>query len=295
MKALRQETTCRSLRTGAWAFAFSAALTFAEAQLVRPGPNGHRLITVPAGDYQLGAKNYPTNPLRTVTLAAYQLADIETTNQQFAAFTAATGYRSDAEKRGKAHIFRYGKPEWAWIETDGACWRFPHGPVGTDVVKKLASHPVTCLSAADAAAYCRWAGGRLPTQAEWEAAARAGATTRYPWGDNFDPRRANTWTLPTHATARPQADGWEFTAPVRSFPPNAWGFYDVIGNVFEFCADLPPRLPQKATQPLTSARGGSWWCSANTCQAFTLTANGTMPLHASLPNQGFRIAFDPAR
>ena len=85
-------------------------------------------------------------------------------------------------------------------------------------------------------------------------------------------------------------DGWEFTAPVRNFPPNAWGLYDVIGNVFEFVSDLPHGVKEKPDQPLTSARGGSWWCSKYSCNAFNLLDNGTMPRHGSLPNQGFRLA-----
>lgn len=256
-------------------------------------PNGHRLITVPAGEYRIGSWNHPTNPQRTVALKSYQLADAETTNRQFAGFIRATHYRTDAQRRGKAHIFAPGKGEWRWVETPGANWRFPRGPAGPDAVKELPDHPVTCLSAADAAAYCRWAGGRLPTQAEWETAARAGATGRYPWGDTFNPLLTNTWNGATHAR-NTKKDGWEFTAPVRSFPPNAWGFYDVIGNVFEFCSDLPPGIRVKPEQPLTSARGGSWWCSPDTCKAYNLIDNGTMPLHGSLPNQGFRIAFDAA-
>lgn len=257
----------------------------------RTGPHGHRLITVPAGTWQIGGWNHPTNPRRKVTLPAFRLADSETTNRQFAAFIADTGYRTDAERRGKAHTFAYGQPEWRWVETDGAFWRFPRGPQGPDSVKTLVDHPVTCLSAADAAAYCRWAGGRLPTQAEWEVAARGGVSIKFPWGPDFDPTKANTWNGATHAK-NTRTDGWEFTAPVRQFPPNAWGFHDVIGNVFEFTADLPPGVRQKPGQALTSARGGSWWCSPNTCKAFNLIDNGTMPLHGSLPNQGFRIAFD---
>lgn len=258
------------------------------------GANGHQFVSVPAGEYRVGGKTHGTNPLRTAKLAAWLIADAETTNAQFAKFVAATGYKTDAEKRGKAHIFRYGEAEWKWIETEGACWRFPRGPKGPDAVKKLAQHPVTCISAADAAAYCKWAGGRLPTQAEWETAARAGATTLYPWGDEFDPKKANTWNGTTHRK-NTMVDGWEFTAPVRSYPPNAWGLYDVIGNVFEYVADVPKMVKQRPSQPLTSARGGSWWCSQGTCRAYNLLDNGTMALHGSLPNQGFRMAKDAGK
>lgn len=251
--------------------------------------NNHRLITVPAGNYRMGESGHPTNPPRTVSLPSYQISDAETSNAQFSQFIVSTRYRTDAEKRGKAHIFMYGQPEWKWVETGGACWRFPRGPAGPDAIKSLSHHPVTCLSAADAEAYCKWAGGRLPTQAEWETAARAGATLRYPWGKTFDPKLANTWNGTTHSK-NTLTDSWEFTAPVRSYPPNAWGLYDVIGNVFEFCSDLPPTVRAKPGQPLTSARGGSWWCSPNTCKASNLIDNGTMPKHGSLPNQGFRLA-----
>ena len=255
--------------------------------------HGHQLVPVAAGEYKTGAKGHGTNPPRTVQLAAYLIADAETTNEQFLAFVEATGYRTDAERRGSAQAFRYGKPEWVWIDTPGTCWRKPHGPDGPDAAKTQPQHPVTCISAADAAAYCRWAGGRLPTQAEWETAARAGSTGLYPWGAFWKPERANTWNGVTHSK-NTMEDGWEFTAPVRSYPPNAWGLYDVIGNVFEYVADVPPMVKQKPEQPLASARGGSWWCSARTCKAYNLVDNGTMALHGSLPNQGFRIAVDAA-
>jgi sulfatase modifying factor 1 len=258
------------------------------------GRNGHQMVTVAAGDYKVGAKGHGLNPLRTVKLAAFRIADAETTNAQFAKFIAATGYKTDAERRDKAHVFRYGESEWRWIETAGANWRRPRGPDGPNALKELPQHPVTCLSAADAAAYCAWAGGRLPTQAEWEVAARAGSTTLYPWGAKFDAKLANTWNGITHAR-NTMEDGWEFTAPVRSYPANAWGLHDVIGNVFEYVSDLPARVKQNPAQPLTSARGGSWWCSARTCRAYNLVDCGTMARHGSLPNQGFRLATDAAK
>lgn len=259
---------------------------------IREGPNGHWLVSVPAGGYRVGGPGHPGNPPRTVQLKNYLIADTETTNAQFAAFLKASAYKTDAERRGSAHIFHYGAPEWKWIDTKGACWRFPHGPSGLDAVRDLPQHPVTCVSAADAMAYAAWAGGRLPTQAEWETAARAGSRDRFPWGSDFKPALANTWDGVTHSRST-KADGWEFTAPVRSFPPNAWGLCDAIGNVFEFVSDLPSGIQVKSGQPLVSARGGSWWCSARACHAYNLLDNGTMPLHGSLPNQGFRMVFDP--
>ncbi len=280
------------MRSGIYALMLAAA-PIAAAQEKPPakvaGQNGHQLVPVAAGEYKVGAKGHATNPPRTAKFSACLIADAETTNSQFAKFVAATGHRTDAEKRGAAHVFRYGEREWRWIETTGACWRRPRGPDGPDAVKVLANHPVTCLSAADAAAYCKWAGGRLPTQAEWEVAARAGSTMLYPWGAEFQPDKANVWNGLTHQK-NTKEDGWEFTAPVRSYAPNAWGLYDVIGNVFEFVSDIPPMVKEKKEQPLTSARGGSWWCSSHTCKAYNLVDNGTMALHGSLPNQGFRLA-----
>jgi sulfatase modifying factor 1 len=279
-----------------WLAAFGPLASSSPGKSAAPakvaGPNGHQLVPVAAGEYKIGARGHPTNPPRTAKLEACLISDAETTNAQFARFVGATGYRTDAERRGSAHIFRYGEAEWKWIDTAGASWRRPRGPEGPDAVKDLPEHSVTSVSAADAAAYCKWAGGRLPTQAEWEVAARAGSREKYPWGAKFHPDKANIWNGLTHAK-NTKEDGWEFTAPVRSFPPNAWGLHDVIGNVFEFVSDLPPGTKQKSDQPLTSARGGSWWCSKHTCNAFNLEDNGTMPLHGSLPNQGFRLAVNP--
>ena len=270
-----------------WSMA-SAALAGAPEK--KDGPNRHRLVPVPAGNYAVGQKGHTLNPLRTVALKAYMIADAETTNAQFAAFVTATGYVTTAERRGSAQVFRYGQAEYKWPSEDGASWRLPFGKAGKKA-EELPQHPVTQISATDAAAYCRWAGGRLPTQAEWEVAARAGVATLYPWGDKFDPRRANIWNGTTHQR-NTMEDGWEFTAPVRSFAPNAWGLYDVCGNVFEYTSDLPPGIRQRLRNPLTAARGGSWWCSPTTCRYYNLLDTGTLEKNGSLPNQGFRIVFE---
>jgi formylglycine-generating enzyme len=269
-----------------WLMAAAAVAGPAKAD----GPHGHRLVMVAAGDYTVGQKGHAMNPLRTVALKACAIADAETTNAQFAAFVTATGYRTTAERRGSAQVFRYGQPEYRWPSEDGASWRLPFGKAGRPA-SSLPQHPVTQVSAIDAAAYCRWAGGRLPTQAEWETSARAGAKTLYPWGDEFDVRRANIWNGATHQR-NTREDGWEFTSPVRSYAPNAWGLYDVCGNVFEYTSDLPPGVRTRRTAPLTSARGGSWWCSPSTCRFYNLVDAGTMQRSGSLPNQGFRIVFD---
>ena len=141
----------RAVVISLWLAAAVSAAAQAPAKL--SGRHGHQLVPVPSGEYKVGAQGHPTNPPRTVKLAAFLMADAETTNAQFAAFVKATSYRTDAERRGSAHIFKYGEAEWVWMDTKGACWRRPRGPAGPDAVKKLAAHPVTCISAADAAAY----------------------------------------------------------------------------------------------------------------------------------------------
>ncbi len=253
------------------------------------GPNGHRLVTVAAGPYRLGEKGHPINPAHVARLAAYQISDAETTNAQFAAFVASTGYVTDAEKRGFGKVFREGMPDWIWNSMKGASWRNPFGAAGAEASDKP-NDPVTQISGSDAEAYCQWVGGRLPTLDEWEAAARAGKTTRFPWGTEIGKGHANIWNGKTHL-AEGGGDGFTYVAPVRSYPPNAWGLYDVIGNVFEYCSDLPAvyRGREKA---LIAGRGGSWWCSQGTCSYFNLVDIGSMDRHGSLANQGFRVVFD---
>lgn len=254
------------------------------------GPNGHVLVTVPAGTYLLGEKDHRLNPWHKARLKAFQIADAETTFAQFSRFVAETHYVTDAERRGWGKTFHAGLAEWEWDNAEGATWR---RPFGLDRPAPADEEPVTQISGDDARAYCHWLGGRLPTCDEWEAAARAGSRDRWPWGDHFIPGRANVWNGETHEaeTAGPDGDGFVYLAPVRSFPPNRWGLYDVIGNVFEYCADLPPVLRGRE-KTIIAGRGGSWWCSANTCHSFNLVDIGHMDRHGSLANQGFRIVFD---
>lgn len=255
--------------------------------------NGHEFVSIMAGEFRLGSEGHEKNPLRTVRLGAFSIAKTETTNAQFARFVAATGYVTDAERRGYGKTFREGLAEWEWETTEGACWRFPNGP-DAGGIDGVDDHPVTQISWRDAVAYCEWAGGRLPTLDEWEAAAGAGADGRdaregaYPWEGAFDPARANIWNGAYH-TRDTRLDGWLLTSPVASFPPTRSGLYDVIGNVFEFCADDITHLHPGAPTRLRAARGGSWWCSATSCNYFNLTDFGRMAEYASFSNHGFRM------
>ncbi len=256
------------------------------------GPNGHVLILVPAGEREVGARGHERNPLRTVKLAGFAIAETETTNAQFARFVEATGYVTDAERRGTGKVAFEGMPDWAWEQVPGATWRRPFGGRGKSW-EELKDHPVTQISGADAEAYCKWLGGRLPTLAEWETAARAGKSTRYPWGNRYEPAHANTWDGAGHEK-NTREDGHLYTAPVKSYPPNDWGLYDVIGNVFEYCSGLPVGARPGDEKRLVAGRGGSWWCSPGTCGFFNLVDIGQMDRHGSLANQGFRVAMDPA-
>ncbi len=245
-------------------------------------------VRVPAGTYRVGAAGHSRNPRREVTLAAFEIADAETTNEQFARFVDATGYKTDAERRGYGLTFKEGMVDWQWASTPGAFWREPFGP-GSEAPPQ---HPVTQISEADSEAYCAWAGLRLPTLDEWEVAARAGSDGLYPWGDELEPEgkpRANIWGGATHEH-NDRRDGFVYTAPVRSYAPNAWGLYDVIGNVFEYCSDVPVDPSGERRPDLAAGRGGSWWCSAGCCNFFNLVDVGSMNRHASLANQGFRVA-----
>lgn len=280
------------MKTCALLFLCALAAQAAPPEL-REGPNGHSFVLVPAGTYAVGSENGARNPPRQVELGAFAIADAETTNAQFDVFVSATKYLTDAERRGFGKVSREGMPDWAWDDVPGADWRHPYGPDGPSW-EDLREHPVTQISGADAAAYSRWLGGRLPSLDEWEVAARAGAETRYPWGDDFDAKKANIWNGLSHRK-NTREDGHLFTAPVRSFPANAWGLHDVIGNVFEYGAGLPEGVAEQDRDRLVAGRGGSWWCSVGTCDFYNLADIGMMDRHGSLANQGFRAAFDPAQ
>lgn len=253
-------------------------------------PHGHKLVTIPAGKYELGSEDHPLNKPHVFETSGFRIADAETTNGQFAAFVEATGYVTHAERNGWSLIGGEGDAEWVWKKTEGANWRRPFGADGY-AAEDFPDHPVTQISGEDARAYCKWAGGRLPHFEEWEVAARAGAKTPYPWGENIGAKNANIWNGESHRKNTLE-DGFVLTSPVRSFPANAWGLYDVIGNVFEYCEGYPVWMDAKDMERKICGRGGSWWCSAGSCNFYNLLDMGRMFRTASLPNQGFRIVFE---
>ncbi len=240
-------------------------------------------------------------PAHRVVISPFYMDSTEVTNTEFASFVEATGYETDAEKRGSSWVYKKGLTDWEDIK--GADWRHPLGPDST-IADKM-SHPVVNVSWNDATAYARWAGKRLPTEAEWEYSARGGREGEiYPWGNRLSPEGkplANFWQGAWPANNKLE-DGYYYTAPVASFAPNGYGLFDMIGNVWEWTADWyeedyykhspakDPRGPDSGE--LRVARGGSWFCSENYCGAYRVGFRGRSPQDASFNNVGFRCAKD---
>jgi len=279
----------------------------------------HDWASVPGGAYQLGGEDADANPddgegpLRQVVLSPFRISATVVTNREFAAFVKATAYVTEAERLGSAFVFhslasarvrktvrrRLAAAPW-WLEVKGACWRWPGGR-GTHILDKPV-HPVVQVSWNDARAYCDWAGVRLPTEAEWEAAARGGLRgARYPWGNELTPggrHMCNVWqgAFPDKDDAD---DGFHGTCAVRSFPPNGYGLYEVAGNVWEWCADVfssavlegrsgrDPVGP--AEGPARVIRGGSFLCHESYCNRYRVAARSSNAPDSAASHIGFRV------
>lgn len=283
------------------------------------GPVARDWVEVAAGLHRLGGEDADANPgdgegpVRDVRLGAFRIAATTVTNAEFAAFVKDSGYVTDAERIGWSFVFhslvapriartvrrKVAEAPW-WLAVKDASWRWPAGR-GSHVADK-GDHPVVHVSWNDALAYCGWAGARLPSEAEWEAAARGGLVgARYPWGDELTPggaHRCNIWQgdFPVRDLAE---DGFHGTAPVRSFPPNGIGLYEVAGNVWEWCADWfttdpAPRSGDDPQGPATGEarviRGGSFLCHASYCNRYRVAARSLNTPDSASSNTGFRVA-----
>jgi sulfatase modifying factor 1 len=267
------------------------------------------------GDYGFAADG--EGPVHAVRLEAFFVDATCVTNGQFNAFVNAIRYKTEAERFGWSFVF-YGHltpkqqatavrlrvlgSEW-WCRVDGATWRHPEGP-GTHI-KQRWDYPVVQVSWNDACAYAAWAGKRLPTEAEWECAARGGLVQqRFPWGDELEPdgrHLMNVWqgTFPEHNTC---ADGFYGPAPAKSFKANGHGLYNMTGNVWEWCWDwfdpgyyrVAPR--EHPTGPATGGRrvmrGGSYLCHASYCNRYRTDARSSNTPDSSTTNLGFRCVRD---
>lgn len=258
-------------------------------------------------------------PVRTVQVEQFSIDRYALTNARFAAFVVVSGYQTDAERLGWSFVFQnFLPPEhpptravaaapW-WRVVPGADWAHPEG-VGSNLEGRW-DHPVVHLSWRDAAAFAAWVGGRLPTEAEWEYAARGGLVqTSFPWGDRLQEggrHHCNVWqgTFPTHDRA---LDGYSGTAPVNAFEPNGFGLYNVVGNVWEWTADAwssscADRGAAEAQRPGTAAqevtandervmKGGSYLCHASYCNRYRLGARSRSTSDSSTGHLGVRVAY----
>ena len=265
------------------------------------------LLELPGGTFWMGSdeERYPDDgegPARPVHVDRFRMAAYAVRNDEFARFTAATGYVTTAEREGWSFVFGGLLPEdfpptravvqapW-WRQVLGANWRQPEGP-GT-AVDDRPDHPVVHVSWIDARAFCRWAGGRLPSEAEWEYAARGGRERcRYPWGNELTPGGEHLMNVfqgrfPTENTG---ADGFVGTAPVDAFPPNGFGLHNATGNVWEWTAD---RFGPSAARTARNA-GGSYLCHESYCWRYRCAARSANTPDSSAGNIGFRMAADRA-
>jgi len=252
-------------------------------------------------------------PIRAVTVSTFVIACHAVSNLQFGDFVRATGYTTDAERYGWSFVFDGLLPQasradltgrargtpW-WVAVPHAYWAQPEGPSST-VLERL-DHPVVHVSWNDARAYCKWSGTRLPTEAEWEMAARGGLDQAiYAWGNDLQPdgtHRCNIWqgVFPDHNTAD---DGYFGTAPVHAFEPNGYGLHNVAGNVWEWCEDYFSAQYHTTTAsidplvvdptPYRSLRGGSFLCHDSYCNRYRVAARSSNTPDSAASNIGFRV------
>jgi sulfatase modifying factor 1 len=312
-----------------------------------PAPAG--MVWVPGGTFRMGTTDdnphFADAPEHEVEVGGFWMDETEVTNAQFAAFVKATGYLTVAEKpRSRESLLAFlppgskdpppemlvpgslvftppnshpqdlGDPSRWWTVIPGACWKHPEGP-GSDIKDRM-DHPVVHVCWNDAQAYVEWAGKRLPTEAEWEFAARGGLVGKtYSWGDEPPGEggkwRCNIWQGEFSRKNTP-ADGALRTAPVKSFAPNGFGLYDMAGNVWEWCSDKyrpeyymtgPRRNPTGPDEsydvmeanpllPKRVQRGGSFLCRDEFCSRYKPYGRGKGAIDEGLSHVGFRCVKD---
>ncbi len=290
--------------------------------MVEPGVrHPTSLVTVPAGRYRVGDESDRAyagdgeGPVHHVALPAFHIDALAVSNQRFAQFVDDTGWRTDAERFGWSFVFGGLLPDefpptrgvagapW-WRQVMGAEWRHPEG-AHSDIADRQ-DHPVVHVSWNDAQAYCAWSGTRMPSEAEWETAARGGIDGQpFPWGNELEPggqHRMNVFQG-DFPGGNSGADGFVGTAPVDAFRPNGYGLYNTTGNVWEWCGDWLD-VNYYAVSPVESPtgppagssrvqRGGSYLRHASYCRRYRVSARFGSDPETSTGNVGFRVAADP--
>lgn len=260
------------------------------------------MVLINGGKFAMGTEDAMPfeGPVHQVEISPFFIDAHEVTVGDFAKFVGATRYKTEAEIFGWSGVFVV--KDRGWQKIDGATWLYPEGPASTPAEP---NEPVTQVSWNDVTAYAKWAGKRLPTEAEWEFAARGGlAGKTYAWGDELRPGGrpvANWWQgdFPQNNSAE---DGFAGRAAVGSFAANGYGLFDVAGNVWEWTADFydpeyytssPPKDPKgPADGNERVIRGGSWMCAENFCSNYRVAARSQSTPDTGLNNLGFRLAKD---
>ena len=272
-------------------------------------------------NYSHGFPSDGEGPIREVEVNTFYMDQTAVTNAQFAKFIRETKYKTDAEKYGWSFVFHLFLPDslkssanefpqgtpW-WRKVSGSSWKHPEGPPSN--VKSRMNHPVTHVSWNDAMEYCNWSGKRLPTEAEWEFAARGGLEQKlYPWGDELTPKgipQCNIWEgkFPTENI---EVDGYSSTAPAKHYKPNNYDLYNMVGNVWEWQNDWfsPTHHLKKADDSVTinpigpttgmtkTIKGGSYLCHESYCNRYRIAARSSNTPDSSTGNLGFRCVSDP--
>lgn len=280
-----------------------------------PVPAADR-VALEGGEFVYGSDGddgYPADgegPAQRVRVSPFEIDRYAVTNARFAAFVEATGHVTDAERYGWSFVFAGLLPDdfedtrgvvgapW-WRQVHGADWAHPEGP-GSSVAGR-SDHPVVHVSWNDADAFARWSDARLPTEAQWELAARGGIeAATFPWGDDLEPdgrHLMNVWQG-SFPDANTEADGWYGTAPVGSYPPNGHGLYEMTGNVWEWCRDwftvhrphaegaVDPTGPPDGVDRVM--KGGSYLCHHSYCRRYRVAARSANSPDSSASHLGFR-------